>query len=267
MTDAAAQTRDEDPILLCERREGVALVTLNRPQAMNAMNRAMRRDLAQLVRDLGADDAIRVLVLTGAGTRAFTAGLDLKELGSGESKFGEGSAQDDPVVALENFPKPIICAVNGVAVTGGFEMALVADILIGSENARFADTHARMAIMPGWGLTQRLPRIIGVSRYKEMAFTGDFIDAATAAEWGLINRVVPADQLVEEAMKIAAKIAESDPEFIAAERKLIDEGLAGSFADGMKAERAASRAWNASRSAADLEARRKKVTERGRTQV
>ena len=262
MTEAAADA----PTFLEERRGHVVLITLNRPDAMNSMNHAMRAGLAQRARELAKDEECRVLVLTGAGTRAFSAGLDLKELGSGERKLGEGKSSDDPVVALEAFGKPIVTAVNGVAVTGGFELALVGDILIGSENARFADTHARMAIMPGWGLTQKMPRIIGWSRYREMAFTGDFIGADKAAEWGLINRVVPADQLVEEAMTIAAKIAECDPDFIKAEKDVIDKGLAGTFSAGMRAEKSASRAWNARRTAEDLEARRKVVTARGRAQ-
>ena len=260
MTEAAT---DDSPFLE-ERRGHVVLITLNRPDAMNAMNHAMRAGLAQRARELAKDDACRVLVLTGAGTRAFTAGLDLKELGSGERKLGEGKPGDDPVHALEAFPKPIVCAVNGVAVTGGFELALVGDILIGSENARFRDSHAGMAIMPGWGLTQKMPRIIGWSRYKEMALTGRWLLAEEAAEWGLINRVVPADKLVEEAMKIAEAIAANDPDFVHTELELIDKGLEGTLSAGRRTERSASNAWNKRRVAEDLERRRKEVTASGR---
>ncbi|HAJ45299.1 MAG TPA: enoyl-CoA hydratase, partial [Alphaproteobacteria bacterium] len=132
----------------------VAIVTMNRPEAMNALNRALRSALAETFAALDSSDAVRVVVLTGAGPKAFTAGLDLKELGSDASALGAANAQEparNPVKAVETCRKPVIGAINGVAITGGFELALACDILIASEAARFADTHARVGIMPGWG--------------------------------------------------------------------------------------------------------------------
>src|SRR5215475_7364621 len=140
-------------LILAERQGAVALVTMNRPEAMNALSRALRADLARVFRELDADENVRAIVLTGAG-KAFTAGLDLKELGAGDARIGEaanpGTADNDPALAMEACRKPIIGAINGAAVTGGFEIALACDILYASTSARFADTHARIGIMPGW---------------------------------------------------------------------------------------------------------------------
>ena len=140
--------------VLTEIADGIATVTLNRPEAMNALSKALRHRLYQVMTTLDADDAVRAIVLTGAGTRAFTAGLDLKELGSEPGALGAANAEgadENPVKAIEQCRKPVIGAINGVAITGGFEVALACDVLIASSNARFADTHARVGIVPGWG--------------------------------------------------------------------------------------------------------------------
>ncbi|MFM2020794.1 MAG: hypothetical protein RJB02_502, partial [Pseudomonadota bacterium] len=160
--------------------DGIAIVTLNRPEAMNALSRALRAELAAAMRAVDADDAVRCVILTGAGERAFTAGLDLKELGTDTSNLGAAnatSAEENPVKAIEQCRKPVIGAINGVAITGGFEVAIACDILIASTNARFADTHARVGILPGWGLSQKLSRMIGISRAKQLSFSGNFLDA------------------------------------------------------------------------------------------
>jgi enoyl-CoA hydratase len=170
----------------------IAVVTLNRPEAMNALSRALRAALDGAMTELAADPGVRVVVMTGAG-RAFTAGLDLKELGSDPDGLGAANAtgaRENPVLAIRQCPKPIIGAINGVAITGGFEVALACDVLIASSTARFADTHARVGILPGWGLSQRLSRVIGPYRAKELSLTGNFLDAPTALAWGLVNRVV-----------------------------------------------------------------------------
>jgi enoyl-CoA hydratase len=253
-----------DAPLLETRVGAVAVLTLNRPNSMNALDHALRAAVAEAATRLAADDSVRVLVLTGAGSRAFCAGLDLKELGQSESALR--GAEADPVLALEAFPRPIIVAINGVAVTGGFELALVGDVLLASSNARFADTHARMGIMPGWGLSQKLPRIIGASRAKEMSFTGNFIGAEQAERWGLVNSVVAPDALMDHAMALAQQMAEADPVFAARYKRLIDDGLARTLTEGRLVERAASRDWNARQQSADLERRRLEVTARGRAQ-
>lgn len=253
-----------------ERDGGVAVVTLNRPEAMNALSRGLRAQLAQVMRELDEDEKVRVVILTGAGERAFTAGLDLKELGADTSNLGAANAEDalaNPVKAVEQCRKPVIGAINGVAITGGFELALACDILIAADTARFADTHARVGIMPGWGLSQKLSRTIGISRAKELSLSGNFLDASTACEWGLVNRVVPANQLLATAKKLAADIAGTDPAMVQAYKKLIDDGYAQSFGEALATEHRVSSAANRQVSAEDVEARRRAVIERGRSQA
>ncbi|MDA8654278.1 enoyl-CoA hydratase [Alphaproteobacteria bacterium] len=245
----------------------VALVTLNRPEAMNALSAALRSQLATVVNDLEANPNVRVMVLTGAGERAFTAGLDLKEMGeAGSGGPALAIDADDPVVSLSRFTGPIIGAINGVAITGGFELALACDVIIGSTNARFADTHARVGIVPGWGLSQKLSRLIGMSRAKELSLTGNFIDAETACAWGILSRVVPADKLVSTAMSLADDMCSCDPETLRAYKKLIDDGFGHSFADGMALELTVSKQRNSQVSADEVEARREAIRARGQQQ-
>ncbi|QLC23708.1 enoyl-CoA hydratase [Parasphingopyxis algicola] len=248
-----------------ERGDGYAVLTLNRPDAMNALSAALRAELAQTVRTMEADPDIRVLILTGAGERAFSAGLDLEELGSGASSVGDAVEVEDPVTALGQFSGPVIGAINGVAITGGFELALACDVLIASENARFADTHARVGVMPGWGLSQKLSRLIGISRAKELSLTGNFIGAEQAERWGLVNRVVAADELLPEARRLAEDLLSVEPDMLTGYLKLIDDGFAMAFADGLDLERERA-ADNAGISAEEIEARRAAVQARGRGQ-
>jgi enoyl-CoA hydratase len=248
---------------------GIATVVLNRPAAMNALSRAMRAELAAAMRDMDRREDVRVVILTGAGDRAFTAGLDLKELGSDASAMGDATgetAEANPVKAVEQCSKPVIGAINGVAITGGFELALACDVLIASETARFADTHARVGIMPGWGLSQKLSRLVGVFRAKELSLSGNFLDARTAEAWGLVNRVVPADELLPAARRLAADMATIDPEFSAAYKKLIDDGFAVGFGEGLALETARSSAANRGVSPEEVARRRLAVQERGRQQ-
>jgi enoyl-CoA hydratase len=257
-------------LVTIERDGAVAVVTLNRPEAMNALSRAVRSDLARAMREVNDDDTVRAVVLTGAGTRAFTAGLDLKELGADTSNLGAANAEgaeENPVKAIEQCKKPVIGAINGVAITGGFEVALACDILIASENARFADTHARVGIMPGWGLSQKLSRMIGISRAKELSLSGNFLDATTACAWGLVNRVVPAADLLPAAIKLAQDIASADPGMVGAYKKLIDEGYALPFGQALAHEHEVSSAKNGQVSAEEVEANRRAVIERGRSQA
>jgi enoyl-CoA hydratase len=254
-------------VVLLEVTGGIATVTLNRPEAMNALNRAMRQQLYAVMRAVDGDDAVRAVILTGAGTRAFTAGLDLKELGSEPGALGSANATDpadNPVKAIEVCTKPVIGAINGVAITGGFEVALACDVLIASTHARFADTHARVGIMPGWGLSQKLSRMIGISRAKELALTGNFLDAATAHAWGLVNHVVAPDALLPLAQRLAGDMASIDPAFLAAYKRLIDDGFATSFGEGLAIEAARSGAANAAVAPHEVEARRAAVQQRGR---
>jgi enoyl-CoA hydratase len=203
-----------EPVLLVEKDDGVAVVTLNRPGKMNSLSRDLRRAIVATFRELDVAGDVDVAILTGSG-RAFCAGLDLGELsGDGASGNDAESSRErenavagaDVVAAVEGFGGPVIGAINGFAITGGFELALACDVLIASEEARFADTHARVGILPGWGLSQKLARTIGVYRAKELSLSGNFLGAADAAAWGLVSRVVPASGLLPAAMKLARTI-------------------------------------------------------------
>ena len=254
-------------LVLITRDDAVATVTLNRPEAMNALSKALRADLAAAMREVSGDDSIRAIVLTGAGTRAFTAGLDLKELGADTSNLGAANAtgaDENPVKAIELCPQPVIATPLIAPITGGFEVALACDIRIASTNARFADTHARVGVMPGWGLSQKLSRLIGIGRAKELSLTGNFLDAETACTWGLVNRVVAPDDLLPAAQALARDIASADPAMVRAYKALIDDGYALPFGAAMALEQERSSAANRSVSADEVEARRIAVMERGR---
>jgi enoyl-CoA hydratase len=257
-------------MLLVEKpHPGVAVVTLNRPEAMNALSRALRAALRQAMVELDADPEVRVIVLTGAGERAFTAGLDLKELSTDPLGMGAANATDpaeNPARAVLACSKPIIGAINGVAITGGFEVALACDVLICSANARFADTHARVGITPGWGLSQKLSRAIGPYRAKELSLTGNFLDAAKAYEWGLVNRVVAPAALMDEALQLAREMADIEADMLVTYKAMIDDGYALSMGEGLELEHARSRAHNAEVTPEMVAARRAAVQARGRSQ-
>ena len=225
-------------VIEVHQQAGVALVTLNRPDAHNALNRALSEAIIATFVDLAVDEGVRAIVLTGSG-RAFCAGVDLKALTDEPELLssGLGLGPESPiVVALEQCPQPIIGAVNGAAVTGGFELALACDYLVASEHARFADTHARVGILPGWGLSQKLSRIIGINRAREMSLTGNFIDAERAEAWGLVNRVCAADSLLDEALASAAQIADADPKAVFALKALMNDGVKQTLGDALVLE-------------------------------
>lgn len=258
------------PLVTIEQDAAVAVVTLNRPEAMNALSAGLRAELAIAMRAVNADESVRAVVLTGAGDRAFTAGLDLKELGSDTSNLGAANAtsvDQNPVRAIEQCAKPVIGAINGVAITGGFEVALACDVLVASTNARFADTHGRVGIIPGWGLSQKLSRLIGIYRARELSFTGNFLDAQTACDWGLVNRVVAPDELLPVARQLAQDMASMDPVMLRNYKSLINDGFALPFGQGMALEAERSTALNGQVSADNVEARRRAVMDRGRGQT
>jgi|TARA_B110001454_G_scaffold22285_2_gene21781 enoyl-CoA hydratase len=196
--------------VLSEVSQGVGVITLNRPEIRNALSSEVLKGLPEAIRSLEQHGEVNVLVLTG-NDPAFCAGLDLRELG----ESGGNINPDQPSTFRGPFPKrtkPLIGAINGVAVTGGLELALACDFLIASERAKFADTHARVGVMPGWGLSVLLPQAIGVRRAREMSLTGNYLDAATAAEWGLVNRVVPHESLMSTVHAVAQDICSNDQE-------------------------------------------------------
>jgi len=251
--------------LLVTRDDGIATLTLNRPESMNALNLELRQALAECFRALAADSEIRTAILTGAG-RAFCAGMDLKEASAGPSAEAAFSGEADVIGAMKAFEGPIIGAVNGHAITAGFELALNCDILIASTEARFADTHVRVGMLPGWGLSQRLPRLIGIGRAKELSLTGNYISAEQAEAWGLVNRVVTPDQLLATCRKLAEDIASCDPVVIACYKRLIDDGYHMNLADSLAHESKVANEWARRITSGRIAENRQQVQDRGRRQ-
>lgn len=251
--------------VLLDKREGYAIVTLNRPEEMNALSRELRADFVAAFEECARDEDIRVVILTGNG-RAFCAGFDLKELGSSDSDAAD-EADNTVARAMEAFSGPIIGAINGHAITGGFEMALACDVLIASESARFADTHARVGMLPGWGLSQKLPRLIGLSRAKEISFTGAPVFAQQAYEWGLVNHVLPADELLPRAIKMAEDMCNCVPYILAQYKPLIDEGYSKPLDEALRWEEAAAIESAKQAMAHMIAQRRDSVLARGRSEM
>jgi enoyl-CoA hydratase len=255
-------------IVLYEVADGVATVTLNRPEARNALSRALLREMGAALGQADADDGVTAIVLTGTDP-AFSAGVDLKELGAGGGDASATVAADtNRRGPFPDLAKPVIGAINGVAITGGFEIALNCDFLVASDRAAFADTHARVGIMPGWGLTVLLAEAVGVRRAKEMSTTGNFVDAQTALSWGLVNHVVPHDDLLPTARKLATDIASNDPAGVRRMLRTYDEGSLMTGDQAWDLEGEVSRSWLAGRDiAGQVEGRRGAVMERGRSQT
>jgi enoyl-CoA hydratase len=250
-------------VVLTDVSDGVAVVTMHRPEARNALNTELRRAVPQVLRELDADPEVRVMILTGADP-AFCAGLDLKELGV------SGLSSDSEVIGslpFSSLTKPLIGAVNGPAVTGGFELALGCDLLIASERAKFADTHARVGVMPGWGLSVLLPQAIGIRRARQMSFTGNYLDARTALEWGLVNEVVPHESLLDRARELATDMVSVPATGLAAIKAAYRAAAAPVDDAALTAEAIFSRDWaRASFDPARLAADRAAIQERGRSQ-
>ncbi len=264
-------TDDHPPVLLVAEADGIATVTLNRPAARNALNRELRKALPSALRELDGRDDIAAIVLTGADP-AFCAGLDLKELAAGGDALRETGASGDTDRARRGpFPEmatPVIGAVNGVAITGGFELALACDFLVASECARFADTHARVGIMPDWGLTVLLPEAVGVRRAKELSTTGNFLDAHTALAWGLVNHVVRHEELLPFCHALATDIASVDRRALRRMLQTYDDAALRDGAGAWELEGEVAAAWQGQGlNPAALEASRQAVVARGRTQV
>lgn len=198
------------PLHMLSIEDGVALVTLNRPQALNSINRALRLELLELFPRLDMDKNVKVIVITGAGDKAFCTGADLKERSTNTTEdmvYERHYLISKSTSALANVSKPIIAAIKGYCMAGGFEMVLQCDISIASDNAIFALPEVTHGFFPGGGACQRLPRLVGYQLAKELIFTGRRWDAREAKELGLVNRIVPLDKVLEEAMAMARKIA------------------------------------------------------------
>jgi enoyl-CoA hydratase/carnithine racemase len=248
-----------DDILLIDTQDRVRTLTLNRPQSRNALSAELRMRFFQALRDAQDDDDVDVVILTGADP-VFCAGLDLKELGD-TSQLPDISPQWPPMT------KPVIGGINGAAVTGGLELALYCDILIASEQARFADTHARVGLLPTWGLSVRLPQKVGVGMARRMSLTGDYLSAADALRTGLVTEVVPHDELLPTAKRVAASIVGNNQKAVRAllaSYHRIDDASTG---EGLWIEAMSAKQWMNSASGNDIAANRDAVLQRGRAQV
>lgn len=234
---------DETPLLI-DVADGVATLTLNRPAALNSLNRALRTALVATLAEMDARDDVRVIILTGTG-RAFCAGLDVKELGQSGHNVTENVDGGDMGSAITGLRKPIIAAINGLAVTGGFEITLACDIVLAARSAFFQDTHAKIGLLPGWGLSQRLPRAIGPYRAKEISLSARRVPAEEAAALGFVTRVVADDDLLPAARAVALAIAQWPADHIGRIKSLIDRGYEMSLGEALRFEAEEARASNA----------------------
>ena len=215
-----------------EKKDGIAWIALDRPQVLNAINAQLFQEVKAALGDVAGDDAVGVVVLTGSG-RAFSAGVDIKATGQG------GPTKDlalEVIAAIENLDRPVIAAVNGYCLTGAFELVTACDLIVASEKAVFGDTHARWGMTPVWGGSQRLPRMIGALKAKEMFFTGDMVSATEAERIGLVNRVVAHEELHEAVREMAGKILANSRGTVRVEKSLVNRGLRLDYRSALKLE-------------------------------
>jgi enoyl-CoA hydratase len=246
-------------VLLIDTTDRVRTLTFNRPESRNALSAALRTRFFAALRDAEADDDVEVVIVTGADP-VFCAGLDLKELGN-TTELPDISPKWPPM------SKPVIGAINGAAVTGGLELALYCDILIASERARFADTHARVGLLPTWGLSVRLPQKVGVGMARRMSMTGDYLSAADALRCGLVTEVVPHEELMAAARAVAGSIVANNRKSVRALLESYHRIDEQSTATGLWLEAEAARTWMRSATGDDIAASRASVIERGRAQA
>jgi enoyl-CoA hydratase len=256
---ATVTVMSADSVLLIETTDRVRTLTLNRPKSRNALSAELRRRFFRALADAESDDTVDVVIVTGADP-VFCAGLDLKEL-------GDTTELPDISPKWPAMRKPAIGAINGAAVTGGLELALYCDVLVASENARFADTHARVGLLPTWGLSVRLPQKVGVGMARRMSLTGDYLSAQDALRCGLVTEVVAHDDLLPAARRIATSIVGNNQNAV---RALLDsyhriDGVATN--PGLWVEAESARQWMREASGDDIAASRASVMERGRAQV
>ena len=218
--------------------EGIATITFNRPKALNALNGELLDEMAAALDKIEEDEDIRVLVLTGAGDKSFVAGADITQLATFNPLQAKMFARKglQTIGRLQNLVIPVIAAVNGFALGGGSEMALASDFIYASENATFGLPEIKLGIIPGFGGTQRLPRLIGINKAKEMIYTGKLITAAEAEKIGIVNRVLPANALMEETLKTAREIAAKGKVSLRAAKQAVNSGLNVDLATGCQIE-------------------------------
>jgi enoyl-CoA hydratase/carnithine racemase len=225
--------------IILEKKNRIAKISLNRPDALNAIDKPTLLEIQAAVKDIENDDAIRVVIITGKG-RAFSAGADLKYI---DSLLGHPLQFADYIqnfretyAAVENLSKPVIAAINGIALAGGLELVEACDLAIASEDARLGDQHANYGLVAGGGGTQRLPRLVGMRKAKELLLTGDWITPKEAEAIGLVNKVVPANKLEEATNEMATKIAERSPLASKVVKTLVNQGMQADLATAMQLE-------------------------------
>jgi enoyl-CoA hydratase len=218
--------------------EGIATITFNRPKALNALNAALLEEFSQALDAIAADENIRVLVLTGAGDKSFVAGADITELATFNPLTAKNFAKKGHTILgkLQQLSIAVIAAVNGFALGGGTEIAIACDFIYASENAKFGQPEINLGLIPGFGGTQRLPRLIGTNMAKELVFTGKMISADEAVQIGLANKVVAKDQLMQEVMKTAREITSKGKVSLRAAKQAINNGLNADLATGIHIE-------------------------------
>lgn len=224
--------------ILFEMEDGIATITFNRPKSLNAINRALLQEFARALHEIAGNEAARVLILTGAGEKAFVAGADIKELATFTSLKAKAFAKEGQKIIdqLQELPIPVLAAVNGFALGGGNEIALACDFIYASENATFGLPEINLGLMPGFGGTQRLARLVGINMAKEMILTGKLVPAAEAAKIGLVNQVFPAEQLMTEARKTAGLMASKGRVSLREAKEAINKGLNSDLATGCSYE-------------------------------
>jgi len=224
--------------LIYEKSDNIGVLTVNRPDKLNALSNELTEELLQILDTVEKDVDLRVLVITGAGDKAFVAGADIKELVERDAVMGRDVSRSRQALfaRIENLPVPVIAAVNGYALGGGLELALACNIRIASEKAQFGAPEVKLGIIPGDGGTQRLPRLVGLGRAMEMVLTGDFIDALEAHRIGLVNRVVPHEELMENVMALAKKIASRPPLAVQYAKEAVNRSQEGDTASGYALE-------------------------------
>jgi enoyl-CoA hydratase len=253
-------------VVLLDVSERIATVTLNRPEARNALSSEVLRSLPKVMAEADGRDDVDVVVLTGTDP-AFCAGLDLKELGTPGANLG-GAVPPDQRGPFPPMAKPVIGAINGVAVTGGLELALNCDLLVASTRARFGDTHARVGLLPGWGLTVLLTQAVGVRRAREMSWTGNFLTADDALVAGLVNHVVEHDDLLPFTRRLAADVAGNEQDAVRQLKRTYAAVAEATVEEGWRIEAADARAWRARGfDPTEVARRRDKIMTRGRTQT
>jgi enoyl-CoA hydratase len=224
--------------LLCEVDANIATITLNRPQALNALNAQLFRELAELFTELSADSQVRAILITGAGEKAFAAGADIRELAETDATTGEQLALRSQAVlnAIAASPKPVIACINGFALGGGCELALACIFRLASETARLGQPEIKLGILPGFGGSQRLPRLIGSSAALKMILTGEMVSATEALRLGLVDEVLPAAELMPRARQLATTLASMPPLAVAATLEAFRSGSEMPIAEALQLE-------------------------------